>query len=157
MAATIPDTWMRALRTCPTFHELGTSELALIGDLASERAIPGGTAIGVQGEPGDTLHLIMEGLVRIPSLVGTHRNLLLSPPEVYGVALLVAPHRHLATAVTEGHCRTLAIPVSGLRAVMDRDDGIGRRLFHEVARNLHVRFEEAIADAQGNPIGNYLG
>ncbi|MFA7249501.1 MAG: cyclic nucleotide-binding domain-containing protein [Dehalococcoidia bacterium] len=147
---------LHLLSQSPLFREFGSSELRRVGALISERRFEAGATIAEGGEFGKSLYVIANGLVRIPSMVGTGSSLLMCAPEAFGVSSLVPPHRYLKSAIADTDCHALVIPTQGLLALLEADDSLGRRLFHQVARYLWQRFEEAIADAHGRPIGNYL-
>ncbi|MFA7248091.1 MAG: cyclic nucleotide-binding domain-containing protein [Dehalococcoidia bacterium] len=150
------DRYLPPLSQTPMFRELGHSELRHIAEMMEERRFPAGTTLAESGEAGHTLYLITSGLVRVPSLVGTRASLLMTAPEILGVAAIVPPHRYIATGVADTDCEVLTIPVSGIHALMDMDVSVARRLTHEVAQYLYQRLEEAIADAHGRTIGNYV-
>ncbi|MEI6665778.1 MAG: cyclic nucleotide-binding domain-containing protein [Chloroflexota bacterium] len=150
------DAYLPLLTSNPLFRELGSAELSAVAELVSERSFAAGETLIERGEASTSLFLIVSGLVRVPSVVGTQASLMMTTPEMLGIPGLIAPHRHVLTAIANTDCHTFEISMQGLRALMDTDDSFGRRLFHEVARHLWQVLDEIVADADGKPIGNYL-
>ncbi|MFA7248379.1 MAG: cyclic nucleotide-binding domain-containing protein [Dehalococcoidia bacterium] len=144
------------VRECALFQEFGDSELSRILPIARERHFASGSAIADSGEHAEALYVIADGLVRVPSLMGTPSSLMMSSPEVFGISGLVPPHRYLKSAIASTDCRVLEIPIPALRAMVERDHSLSRRLMARTAAYLHQRLVEAISDAHGHPIGNYL-
>jgi CRP/FNR family transcriptional regulator len=56
---------IKPLKDCKLFRDFADKEIALISQIVSEKKIPEGTPIFVEGMLGDTLFIIRKGLVRI--------------------------------------------------------------------------------------------
>ena len=138
------------------FRQLGLSEARAVAALGQERTFRAGEHLGIAGEFGESLYVIIDGIVGVPSLIGTGAVLLLTANDVYGVAALLDPHHYLATATAHTDCHVLALPTMAIHALMETNDSLGSRLFQEIARNAYQRLNEIVHEAGGRPIGNYL-
>jgi len=156
MPALEPQEHWDVFRACDLFTHFGSSELARILPLVRERHVPADVTITEFDERAESLFIVADGLVRVPSLVGSSSTLMMSYPDAIGVAGLVPPHRYLKTAITSTDCRMLEVPVHALRAIVEGDPSLSARLMLRVAESLTQRFFEAIYDSRGNPIGNYV-
>ena len=56
---------IKPLKDCKLFRDFADKEIALVSRIVSEKKIPEGTPIFVEGMLGDTLFVIKKGLVRI--------------------------------------------------------------------------------------------
>src|SRR5262249_56371768 len=53
------------LKRLPTLGNLPAADLALIGDLAEERAFPKGSVVYREGEPIPAMHFVVEGAIGV--------------------------------------------------------------------------------------------
>ena len=56
-----------------SFTQLLREELQARGEASVIKVVPGGETIFQEGDPGDGLYLILEGLVQISAIVGQSR------------------------------------------------------------------------------------
>jgi CRP-like cAMP-binding protein len=156
MGRGLPDELVRALAETPLFRTLGGSEVQAIADTSEEARVSAGAVLAVPGADADALYFIAEGIVSVPS-VDTHSRTekLLSAPDIFGFAQLVAPHQHLAGAYAVTDCRLVRIPIRPLLALLEADEAVGRRVWREVVRQFAGRIEEILALAAGRPGPDY--
>ena len=112
------------------------------------RRIPHGVVIVRQGEAVTCLFLVTAGAVRLSSVTASGRELvvgLLCPGDLFGEsALLGHPSQVHAQAV--GPTIVLALPISSLRAILERNPETAEQLLRLIAARLH-RTSAALEDA----------
>jgi len=138
--ATGPETLRVALEAMPLFSGLGPDEMdALVAGVRTRR-YRRGEVIFHQGDPGDALHIVLSGRVKIssPSDTGVEAILTtLRPGEWFGALSLLdgAPRSASATAV--GATETLVLPRERFRQLVDVPpirDHVFAALAHELRR-----------------------
>jgi HEAT repeat protein len=101
------------LRKVPLFAELAPQDLGTIASVADERAFVDGETIAGQGEPGDELHIVVEGAVRVLRVdagTGSDRELARrGQGEVVGEMALITQEPRMASLVASGEVRTLRL------------------------------------------------
>jgi HEAT repeat protein len=96
------------LRRIPLFAALEPAELERVSAIAEEDAFADGEVIGVEGEPGDALHIVLDGRVRVARADGstiTYRG----DGDVVGEMSLIMRAPRVASLIAEGDVRTLRI------------------------------------------------
>jgi CRP-like cAMP-binding protein len=128
--------------------DVGVAPEPLAGGVA--RRFPHGEVITRQGEDEHSLFLVSEGVVRLASVSLTGREVvvgLLGRGEVFGEsALLGGPSPVEARAV--GPTAVVALPISAIRTLVERQPGTAEELLRLVAGRLHrtrAALEEALA------------
>jgi CRP/FNR family cyclic AMP-dependent transcriptional regulator len=135
-----------ALEAVPLFADLAPGDLATLAAAVRTRRFRRGEVIFRQGEPGDALHVILGGRVKIssPSDTGVEAILTtLRPGEWFGALALLdgAPRSASATAIEP--TETLVLPRDRFRALVNDvpaiRDQVLAALAHELRRlTLHV-------------------
>ncbi len=101
------------LRKVPLFAELAPQDLRTIASVADERAFVDGETIAGQGEPGDELHIVVDGEVRVLRVdagTGSDRELARrGQGEVVGEMALITQEPRMASLVASGEVRTLRL------------------------------------------------
>jgi hypothetical protein len=101
------------LRKVPLFAELAPQDLRTIASVADERAFVDGETIAGQGEPGDELHIVVDGAVRVLRVdagTGSDRELARrGQGEVVGEMALITQEPRMASLVAAGEVRTLRL------------------------------------------------
>lgn len=94
-----------SLRAVPIFSGCSSTELAAVAASLEEAAVPTGTVIFREGDPGDYMYLVASGQVRIVSDVETEKVIFahLGPGEFFGEMALMtgAPRSAAAMATTD--------------------------------------------------------
>jgi CRP-like cAMP-binding protein len=137
-----------ALEGIPMFRDLSEEQLdALAGGLRTRR-YRRGEAIFHQGDPGDALHIILAGRVKIasPSESGVEAILAtLRPGEFFGSLALLDGAPRSASAVAAEATETLVLPRETFRKLLDASPAIRDHVFAELAgelRRLTTHVEE---------------
>jgi CRP-like cAMP-binding protein len=127
------------LESVPLFRDLGQDELATLAASLRTRRYRRGEVIFHQGDPGDALHIIISGRVKIssPSESGVEAILTtLRPGEFFGSLALLdgAPRSASATAIEA--TETLILPRDRFRQLVNDWPEIRDHVFAELAREL---------------------
>ena len=145
MTETRPTTDSAALRAAleavPLFHDLGREELdALAGELRSRR-YRRGEVIFRHGDPGDGLHVVLSGRVKIASVSETGAEAILAtlrPGEFFGSLALLDGAPRSATATAIDGTETVILPRDRFRRLVDESpsirDHVLTGLAHEIRR-----------------------
>lgn len=94
----------RALRAVPLLRELGSRHLQAIAEMGQLRRYASDAMIFEEGESGETLHVIIEGVTRVVRISAAGGEVLLGrlgPGEVLGELALIDGGVRSATAITE--------------------------------------------------------
>lgn len=101
------------LRKVPLFAELAPQDLRRVAAVADERAFVDGETIADQGEPGDELHIVVDGTVRVVRTdLGTGSEAELArrtQGDVVGEMALITQEPRMASLVASGEVRTLRL------------------------------------------------
>lgn len=143
-----PGALRAALEAVPLFHDLGPEELGIVAASVRSRRYRRGEVIFHQGDPGDALHIILSGRVKIssPSDTGVEAILAtLRPGEFFGSLALLdgAPRSASATAVEA--TETLILPRDRFHQLVNDVPAIREHVFAELAgelRRLTLHVEE---------------
>jgi hypothetical protein len=102
---------MLLLREVPLFAELAPSDLERVARVAEERVYADGDTIAREGTPGDELHVVIEGSIRVvKGLGGDERELARrATGDVVGEMAIVTRTPRIASLVADGVVRTLRI------------------------------------------------
>ena len=110
------------LRKVPLFAELAPQDLGTVAAVADERTFVDGETIAGQGEPGDELHIVVDGEVRVlrddPG-TGAERELAVRRQgDVVGEMALITQEPRMASLVASGEVRTLRLGRSEFEGVL---------------------------------------
>lgn len=99
------------LRRVPLFVNLSPPDLRHVANAASEHVFSDGALIAGQGEPGDEMHIIASGCIRVLVARGDERIEVArrAAGECVGEMAVVSRASRMASLVAEGEVRTLAI------------------------------------------------
>jgi CRP/FNR family cyclic AMP-dependent transcriptional regulator len=138
-AAVATDQYARILGQVPLFIDLSSRELQRLGAACRQQDYPAGDVLLRQGEPGDTLFVIVSGRVQVTRHgddVTSHGLATAGPGEVVGDMALLDDLPHSATVTALEPTRVLAMPVSDFRAALREEPDITIRLLATVSRRL---------------------
>jgi CRP/FNR family transcriptional regulator, cyclic AMP receptor protein len=132
---------VRSLRGCALFASCSEAELLELSARLRRRRFRRGEVIFHQGDPGDSLHIVGGGAVKIvlPSAEGDEAIIAtLRPGDFFGELALLDGAPRSATAAALEPCETWALPREAFRAQLDRDpelrDALLAGLAHELRR-----------------------
>jgi HEAT repeat protein len=100
------------LRRVALFQDLSPDDLKHVAEISAEHAFSDGAVIAEEGEPGDELHLVVSGEIRV--LVGRDGGppvemALRRPGEYVGEMAIISRAPRIASLTTRGDVRTLTI------------------------------------------------
>jgi CRP/FNR family transcriptional regulator, cyclic AMP receptor protein len=149
------------LRRYPFFGRFTPAELREIAMLADETEVTAGVVLFENGDPADTLYLLVEGGVDLFDVsVDEHDPKLrkeffvgeIDQGEMLSISALVEPYKVTAAAKVTTPSRFVQFNAVRLREYADRDPGFGYKLMQAIARLTLDRLAETrvmLAGAQG--------
>ena len=147
-----------ALRRCALFGTVADDALLRVARTLRRRRFRRGEVIFHEGDPGDALHVVAAGSVKISleSEDGTEAILVtLGPGESFGELALLDGSPRSASAVAVEPTETLALGRGALRELMSADDGLRDALLAGVATALR-RLTNQMAELHFLDLGGRL-
>ncbi len=136
---TFEDFAIDSLRRCSLFAHVDASPLATLARSLRRRRFRRGEVIFHQGDPGDALHVVASGAVKIilPSAEGEEAIIAtLRPGDFFGELSLLDGAPRSASAAALEPTETLVLPREVLQELLDRDAGLRTALLASLAREL---------------------
>lgn len=130
---------MAGLRACPLFAQLEPEALSELASRLGQRRYRRNEVVFHQGDPGDTLHVITEGSMKIvlPSPEGDEAIIAtLRPGDFFGELALLDGGTHSATVTAVEAATTLALPRSAFLEVLGHSAGMRDALLRSLAAEL---------------------
>ncbi|MFN8520684.1 MAG: Crp/Fnr family transcriptional regulator [Chloroflexota bacterium] len=130
---------VESLRHCALFRDAGEPALQRLAGQLRQRRFRRNEVIFHQGDPGDSLHIVGEGSVKIilPSPDGEEAIIAtLRQGDFFGELALLDGAPRSATAVALEATTTLALPRDAFMAVLDEDRGLRDALLAGLAHEL---------------------
>jgi CRP-like cAMP-binding protein len=143
------DPTLAALRASALFRRLGEAALARVADLMTRRRYRRGEVIFHEGDPGDALHLILEGRVKIGRVSADGDEAIvasLGPGDAFGELVLLDGAPRSATATALEATETLTLAREAFVQLVDDDPGFRWALFAGIAQH-HRRLTDQLAEA----------
>lgn len=128
-----------ALRRCALFADCEPAALDGVVRQLTRRRFRRGETIFHQGDPGDALHVVASGAVKIvlPSVEGGEAIIAtLRAGDFFGELALLDGAPRSATAIALEPAETLVLPRAAFRAALDADPGLRDALLAGVAHEL---------------------
>lgn len=140
------------LRRYPFFRCLDDTQQKAIAMITEEASYEAGTTLFQEGQPADTLYLLMEGSIDLYFTVGSEPRGVytyptpvnepvkeffvgeINPGEPFGISALIEPYQLTASARAHSPSRVLKIEAAGLRALCEVDCRMGYGLMRQVAK-----------------------
>ena len=132
------------LRRFSCFSPVHEKSLEAVAMIAREELVAAGRQLFSEGDPADTLSLIVDGEVEIRYLLGSGEPRVvdtLIAGDILGWSALVEPHKMTGIATTRKPTRLIRIPARPLRELCECDPLLGYRLSTQVIRLLADRLE----------------
>jgi CRP-like cAMP-binding protein len=130
-----------SLRQCALFRDVDEKSLREVARQLRRRRFRRNEVIFHQGDPGDSLHVLGSGTVKIvlPSAEGDEAIIAtLRPGDFFGELSLLDGAPHSASVVALEAVETMALPRIAFRELLDRDPGLRDALLtgltHELRR-----------------------
>ncbi|MBI5245353.1 MAG: cyclic nucleotide-binding domain-containing protein [Elusimicrobia bacterium] len=135
------------LKVVHIFREVPADYLAGLAEIVQERTLFPGEVVFKQGEEGDALYLVSEGLIGVSA--GGKEVARLGPGECLGELALVDEEPRSATATALEESRLLRISSDDFNNLLPTHPGIAKALMHTLARRLRATLPEAEARLEG--------
>lgn len=141
---------IRLLSGVPFLAPLDADELRLIFALGTERHLPARTVLGHGGERNDSVWVLLDGQIEIESPIAAGVSVV-TAPQVWGVASLVAPFAPTGTASTKTECRMLQLKATDVRRLAEQNPRLGSKIYLGLATHVFRRLRELTQAAQRRP------
>jgi hypothetical protein len=123
------------LRRISLFAELAPADLRRVAAIAEERAYAEGDVLGAEGELGDEMHVVLDGVVRVARADG--RTIATrSAGDVVGEMSLITRSPRVASLVADGDVRTLRIERLDFEAMVRERPEIALAVLRVLAERL---------------------
>ena len=136
---------IKPLKECPLFKDFSDKEIALVSQIVSEKKIPGGTPLFVEGMMGDTLFIVKQGTVKItrnvPGLgeVGLGEYM---DGEYFGEMALVDGGTRAVSARTAEDTELLTIDREDFQKLKKKEPAVAVQLVIAIARGLGAKTQK---------------
>jgi signal transduction histidine kinase len=130
---------MVELESVELFRGLNRKELQDLREISRLKQFAGRAEIFREGDPGDGLYVIKDGLVEIVHLVGSEvRNVFsrLEPGAVFGEMAVIEQLPRSATAIAAIDTQLYFIPRDEMRTLLQSSPGLAFNFLHEISRRL---------------------
>jgi len=134
------------LRRYPYFAGVSEESLKAVAMIADEKRTPAGTQLFSEGDPADTLNIIVRGEVNIQFILGSGERRTvdtLVDGDILGWSALVEPYKYTAVGTASKEMQVVSINAKKLRELCDKDPLLGYRLMTQIAKLLAHRLEGA--------------
>jgi CRP/FNR family transcriptional regulator, cyclic AMP receptor protein len=132
-----------ALRECALFQPLGAEQLRKLAGLARHRDLAAGEVIFRQGDPGDALHVVISGTVRLSREGAAEPLGVLGAGGYFGELALVDDAPRAATATAASACALAVIARDDLEQLLFLDKDLAYDLLWALLRTLAARLRAA--------------
>jgi CRP-like cAMP-binding protein len=139
------------LRRYPCFAGLDESQLRCVAEVAVEAPCGRGTILFREDEPAEKLFLLQKGSVDLyftiqgkpdPGSAKRYAVGEINAGEIFGLPALLEPYLYHAMAQVGQDGACLQFDAAALRALLRKDDALGKRLMHQVALALMQRLRD---------------
>jgi signal transduction histidine kinase len=140
---------MVSLESNKLFQDLLPAELAILRKATRELTFTANQAIFNQGDAGDGIYFVKEGLVQISAVVGTGDLKLLSripPGELFGEMAVLDQGARSANAVAEQPTTVYFLAWPELLEILGTSPGLASALVREVIRRMRVFNDQYIRE-----------
>jgi HEAT repeat protein len=130
-----------ALRKVPLFRVLSPPDLKRVAESALEHVYPDGAEIARRGEPGDALHVVVTGEVRVLGGDGSDGDVeitRLGPGYIVGEMAILSDEPRMGTLVAAGEVRTLSIDRARFQRILRERPDAALAVMRELCARLRV-------------------
>ncbi len=130
---------MVTLEQSKLFSRLSPPELRALQALAVERAVGAGQELFREGDAGDGLYLVKDGLVEISVLVGPNARHVFSqvePGDIFGEMAVLEDKPRSASAVARKDTVVYFLPRAGMLELVGRSPALAQALLREISQRL---------------------
>jgi signal transduction histidine kinase len=121
------------------FSQLNPPELSALRRIAREQTFAAGQEIFREGDNGDGVYVVRDGLVEISGLVDQHVRLVFSevgPGDLFGEMAVIEDKPRSACAVAKANASVYFIPRADMLALVERSPALALTLLREISRRL---------------------
>lgn len=136
------------LRRIPAFADLADPVLDALIAALQPRAAPTGTVVCRQGDPGDTLYLVLHGMLRVEFAEPGGETAVLGnirPGEFLGEMALLDKSPRSATVTAASDCQLLVLDAAGLTALETRSPAASVALLYAITATVTRRIRQVQA------------
>lgn len=151
-----PNELKELLKRVPLFHNAPERALDIAASAVRQRTYEPGTTIFQEGDKGEALYILAEGLVKLSKVdLGGHEKTLaiLQPPEFFGEMALVGESTRSATVITLGEVQAYLLFQDDFRKLIADYPAVSLNLTATLAARLRGMDDESqilsYKDAQG--------
>jgi signal transduction histidine kinase len=130
---------MVTLEACKLFCELSRTELSALRQITREQKFSAGQEIFKEGDKGDGVCVVKEGLVEISGRVSQDVRLvfsLIGPGDIFGEMAVIENKPRSACAVARQDTTVYFIPRAELLALVERSPALALALLREISHRL---------------------
>ena len=130
---------MVALEASKPFRNLSTIELDALRKIAQERSYPSSAQIFKEGDSGDGIYVVKDGVVEISLEVNQNARRVfakINPGEMFGEMAVVEFKPRSATAVAASQTQVYFIPRNELLIMLERSPALSLELLREISQRL---------------------
>jgi len=153
---------MAELESVGLFQGLPPGEWQNLRRIAQERQFAAGKEIFREGDPGDGVYVIRDGLVEIAHVVNSQSHRVFSRPgpgEIFGEMAVIEDRPRSATATAAKDTRIYFIPRDEMLALLKRSPGLAFNVLQEISRRLRdfnqLHLREIIQAERLAVVGNF--
>jgi CRP-like cAMP-binding protein len=122
--------WATVLAALPLFAQVSKRQLTKIAELARITDYVANAVVMHEGEPGDSLHVVLSGRARVR---GKPRARVLKMGDYFGEMALIDGAPRSATITADGELQTMRIPRKPFLRLVEREPSIALALLAELA------------------------
>ncbi len=130
---------MVSLDGCPLFSQLKPKELKALHKAAQEKRFASGAEVFKEGDTGDGVYVVKDGLVQISGLVGENVRHVFSevkPGDIFGEMAVLENKPRSASAVAVGETVVYFIPRDELLKLVETSPHLSLGLLREISNRL---------------------
>ena len=130
---------MVTLEACKLFRELSRAELGALRQVVREQKYSPGQEIFKEGDKGDGVYLVKEGLVEIAGRVSQAARLVfsvVSPGDIFGEMAVIENQPRSASAVARQETAVYFIPRAEMLALVEHSPALALALLREISHRL---------------------
>jgi signal transduction histidine kinase len=153
---------MVTLESCPLFRALSPQELAQLRSVTQEKSFSNDQEIFKEGDTGDGVYLVKEGVVQISGIVGEnvrHVFSRVSPGEIFGEMAVLENKPRSASAVAVGDTVVYFIARDALLKFVEASPQLAMGLLQEISHRLrefnHQYIKEVIQTERLAVVGRF--
>lgn len=153
---------MADVEAAKPFQGLKPAELENLRQIAQEQQFAAGKQIFGEGDPGNGVYVICDGLVEIAHLTDLKEHRVFSrlgPGEIFGEMAVIENLPRSATAIAAQNARLYFIPREEMLSLLKRSPGLAFNLLQEISRRLRdfnqLHLREIIQAEHLAVVGNF--